>query len=86
MIGIIVWAILIIIIAISINCYLPLIWLGYMLIVGVIWYLCDEIPRRRELRKLDKMDVQEDVRDVSAEIEAWEKKWGRKHPSRKFHK
>lgn len=83
MIGIIVWAILIIIIAVSVDIYLPLVWLGGLLIVGLIWFLCEEIPRRRELRKLYKRDDPEETIDVSAEIDAWEKKWGRKHPSRK---
>ena len=80
-IGIIVWLLLIIIIATLSNPYSWIIDLTLtgiaIVVVFVLWLLAHFTEKRADKR------TEEAQRDREKAIDEWEKKWGRKHPTRK---
>lgn len=77
MIGIIIWLLLIFIIAV---CACP----GFLTALAVIFGLCAlGILILWLLAKLTDKRTEEAHTDHERAIDEWERKWGRKHPSRK---
>lgn len=86
MIGLIIWAILVIFIVICVfPDFVPLV-IAALVIAGVAAYLCECARIRRDLRELDKGEEgkgEEDKEDRERAIAEWEAKWKRRHPGRK---
>lgn len=82
MIGLIVWALLIIVIVLCINPEILLVSIGLYASFICIYYLIEKWRMSKYINDLGNTETGKDELNLDAEKDAWEKKWGRKHPTR----
>lgn len=86
MIGLIIWALLIIFIGVCVNPTMPIILIALFAVAFAVCYIGHRLSIRKILKELDAMtdpdETNGDNFDREAQIDAWERKWGRTHPTR----